>query len=527
MSLDELRENCHQSINNLFDKYNDNTYILGRINRHIVNYLPNILDNELKNHNKRIERNSFLLNEQNLFIHIFLNNNKFYYLQSSGFFYEYFNKKYNIVNDDDVIHKLLSSISKERILLQWKYKTKLNVLKLIKERSLFSSIPESRTIQNVINVFYPSIFTTKNITKYFLTIIGDNILKKSNNIIFIVNQKNKKILIDLDNIGSVSIGVTNISHNFMTRYHENHSHENYRLIKMNDNVSNDLWIENLKKYGLDIICVAAHYSNRHINSDNYLDTKSDEDLKNYSYYLKNIKQDEIIKNFCNICLEKVSGEKTMEWKNLHFIWKQYLSSLSIPNVIYSNTLKTILKGIYDYNEINDSFNSITSKYLPIESDFIQFWDTTISISYNLEEDVEGEIELDELCMLFKYWVKQNTEIVLSSGNITEDNVHTILKHFFPNVNILEDKYVLNISCNLWNKNNDINNSLNFMKNKIYNLPLISFDEIYNNYYIFCNTNSYKFIVSMRYFEKNLLFHLKDFIVYDEFIQTKWFIPLNI
>jgi CDP-6-deoxy-D-xylo-4-hexulose-3-dehydrase len=41
----------------------------------------------------------------------------------------------------------------------------------------------------------------------------------------------------------------------------------------------------------------------------------------------------------------------MEWKNIHFVWKQFLSNSCLPNVIYSNTLKTILKEKYGKSEI--------------------------------------------------------------------------------------------------------------------------------------------------------------------------------
>jgi hypothetical protein len=114
------------------------------------------------------------------------------------------------------------------------YNNQINIIKQIKERSLFSSIPESDTIQNVLNVLYPSFFTTKNAAKYFLTIIGDNILKKNQHIIFLVTQKMKQFLNELDNVALSSIGNSNSANNFMTKYHENHSYENCRLLKIND-----------------------------------------------------------------------------------------------------------------------------------------------------------------------------------------------------------------------------------------------------------------------------------------------------
>jgi hypothetical protein len=71
-------------------------------------------------------------------------------LPNNNLFYEYDGQKYLIIKEDDVIHKLLSTISKDRVLLQWKHKTKINIIKQIKDRSLFSSIPETDTIQNVL-----------------------------------------------------------------------------------------------------------------------------------------------------------------------------------------------------------------------------------------------------------------------------------------------------------------------------------------------------------------------------------------
>jgi len=532
---------CAETIKSLIEKYKDNEYMTHRIYNHIVNYLPNTLDNEDKNHEKRIIRNNFLTNEQQIFIQVFLSKNKYFYLQNNNFFYEYDGEKYLIVKEDDVIHKLLSTISNDRVLLQWKHKTKLNIIKQIKERSLFSSIPETDTIQNVLNVLYPAIFSSKNAAKYFLTIIGDNILKKNSHIIFLVSPKMKQILNELDNVALSSIGNNNTANNFMTKYHENHSYENCRLIKINENFSNEVWRELLKKIGLDLLCVAAHYSKRYESADHFIENKSDEELKAYTYYLKHSCPNNIVVEFCNKYIIDSNSECKMEWKNLHFVWKQFLSNCNLPNVIYSNSLKNILKEKYTYVDETDSFMGITSKYLPVHSDFIKFWENTITIQ-NIASDsnidgnninnhvfandiiFDNEFEIDELCSLFKYWSKQNIEQLMTNGHITEENILKILKHFFPVAEIIEDKFVLNINCSMWNKMSDINASFEYIKEQInsdHKLALISFDDAYNYYYKFCNLNSFTFIVSKRYFEKYLYFKLSDHIVYEKFIETEW------
>jgi len=549
--MTEFKTKCIESLDSLFQKYEKNDYMLQRIHSHILNYLPNTLENELKNFEKRKNRNTFLTNEQQIFVQVFLQKNLYYYLTNNNFFYEYNGKHYMIVKEDDIIHKLLSSISKDKVLLEWKYKTKTNIIKLIKERrSLFTNIPESDTIQNVLNILYPSIFTSKNHVKYFLTIIGDNIFKKNQHLIFLVSGQMKKILNDLDATSSLSIGINNITHNFVTKYHENHSYENCRLIKINETFSKELWIDILKKIGLDLLCVAAHYSKRYENSDNFIENKSDEELKNYTNYIKQNTQGEIIDVFCKKYINEIptgkdSGKDSgkdigkeienihIEWKNIHFVWKQFLSDNHYPNMLYSNTLKNLLKEKYKYNEESDLFLGITSKFVPIQRDFIQFWETNIqntntnvSINANAvgeyENVFDNELEIDEICSLFKLWAKQNNENSMTNGNISEETALKILKHFFSHIEIIEDKYILNSSCLLWDKIKDMNDSFKYIKEELkekHTEDLISFDEAYNYYYKFCSLHSYKFVVSKRYFEKYMYFKFADYIVYEKFIET--------
>jgi len=533
--MTDIGTECINTIKNILEKYKENEYVLQRLKNHVVTCLPNTLENELKSYEERVNRTNYLTNEQQVFIQVFLSKNKYFYLQTNNLFYEYDGKKYLIIKEDEIIHKLLSSISKERILLDWKHKTKTSIIKQIKERSLFSSIPESYTIQNVLNVLYPAFFSSKNAAKYFLTIIGDNILKKNQHLIFLVTQKMKQLLNEIDNVALSSIGNNNTSHNFMTKYHENHTYENCRLIKINETFSNEVWRELLKKIGLDLLCVAAHYSKRYEISDNFIENKSDEELKNYSYYIKNSTQTTIVEEFCNKYIIS-TNDCMIEWKNLHFVWKQFLSTSHLPSMIYSNYLKQILKDMYSYDETTDTFVGITSKYLPVHSDFIKFWENTIELWENTIEltgnDTENsitfdnEIEVDELSSLFKLWAKDpNTKPLMTNGTISEENIVKILKHFFPSIEIIEDKYVLNVSSKMWNKINDIETSFKYIKKQIENehkLALISFDDAYNYYYRFCYGQEMKNIVSKRYFEKYLYFKLDNNIVYEKFIETIWF-----
>ena len=87
------RNDCLSTVEKLYERYKDNEYMLQRIYNHIVNYLPTTLENEFKNHEKRINRTNFLTNEKNIFIQVFLSKNKYFYLPTNNFFYEYDGKK--------------------------------------------------------------------------------------------------------------------------------------------------------------------------------------------------------------------------------------------------------------------------------------------------------------------------------------------------------------------------------------------------------------------------------------------------
>lgn len=504
---------CINMVETFFNIYKDNDYMLNRVFNYITNTLPNKFELESKNYEKKINRNTYLNEEQQIFMQVFLSKNNYYYLPNNNFFYEYNGKDYFIVREDDVIHKLLSSISRERVLLEWKHKTKTIIMKQIKERSLFSSIPETDTIQSVLNAIYPSIFLSKSSAKYFLTIIGDNILKKNTNLNFLITPKMKQLLNELEIVSATSIGHDNITARFITKYHENHLYDNFRLLKINESVSNDFWREILKKIGLNLLCVSVHYSNRYESSDNYLKLCSDDELINHTYMLKNTSQYEIINKFINECLYNTTDEYTIEWKNLHFVWKQFLSNNGIPTVIFTSTLKNLLCDLLKYDKETDTFIGLTSKHLPFYKEFLTFWEQNIIITGT--DEFENEFEIDEIRSLFKSKTK---------STLNEEDIITILKHFFPNVEIAEDKFIFNIKSPLWDKTADINNAIPYIKKWIkieHKLTLISFDDVYSYYRNYCSLHSIKFIVSKQYFEKYLYNKYIDYVVYEKFIKIEW------
>jgi hypothetical protein len=522
------------SISELFNKYSNNAYILNRLEIYLIN-LPNLLENENKKHDERVTRINELIMEQDSFYKIFLSKNQYYYMPYNNIYYEYDGKTYKIIKEDDIHHNLLSTITDEGKLIVWKHKTKQNIIKKIKDRNLLKSTPETYTIQTILS-FLNTIFETKTESKYFLTLIGDCILKKNvneKNLLYFVSPYLKKIITIIDTISHITTGNT-IINNFITKYHDSHDLTLYRLIKNNDNkMCHDFIKDLLNKIGIDLLCVAAHYSDRYENAENYLKTKAEDQIKNYTLFFVNNSIDNILLNFDKECIEFIeySGEKyTISWKNMHYIWKQYLASINIPNVLYSNTLKDIFKSKYPTIQSSNgdiTFWSIISKGLPKFSSFLQFWENHITC---VNDNNGNQFELDELLTLYKTYCTNMSIPVLSN----ETDIIKILNHYFPQVEIDDNKYINNILCNLWNKNDEINEMLqDYKTNKLLIIQqdiseeLISFDELYENYKNYCNAKIILCekntpVISKQYFEKFIEKRLEYCIKFDRFISLeKW------
>jgi hypothetical protein len=526
MDSDKLQQ-IASIVNGLFSKYSENTYMTHRLETHLLN-LPNMLEQEHKKYDERVLRFNELSLEQDNFHKVFLSKHQYFYMPYNNIYYEYDGKTYKIVKDDDIHHNLLSTITDEGKLIQWKHKTKQNIIKKIKERSLFKSTPETFTIQNVLS-FLSTIFQTKTEAKYVLTVIGDCLLKKNTeNLQYFVSPHVKKLITMIDSISYITTG-NSIMSNFITKYHDTHKLASYRLIKTNEStnsLSQDIVKDVLNNIGIDLLCVASHYSEQYTNSDNYLKIKAEDLVKDYIFYFVNNSFEKVVDEFIEQCIEKVSLESCINWKNMHYIWKLYLNSINIPNMTYTSQLQALLINKLEYvlDNSNVIFTHVTSKYLPSVSSFLSFWEKHFVITN--DNNLDDEYEIDEIATLYKNSDQKNSQI-------SDTNMIKMINHYFaPQVEIIDNKYITNIKCNLWSKQDDINNYLNSYKNNLNtdgfnnNLDLISFDDLYQGYKTYFKAmgiidQKSLPIVSKQFFEKFLTNQLTIYIKFDKFVSSEW------
>ena len=501
------KEFLNNIVNSVFDKYENNPVIFQKFVQHIEQ-LPEYFENTNTALIEREKRKNKLETGSDLFIQRFLQKYKYYYNSSAELFFEYNQNKFSIIKEDDIQYKILTSVNENKELIDWKHKIKVSILKQIKERDIFSCIPESETIQNVINVLWPVMFDSKDACKYFLTVLGDFVLKKCNHIYFL-NPKIRPFIKEINNLACMLFGCQNMFNYFKFKYYD-HKFDNSRLISCQQLTNMESVINYFTKTNnIDIFCVAAHYSQRYENADHYLENKcQDNKLKEYAFYLRNNTEASIIDEFCGKNIES-SDECSISWKNLQFLWKQFIESEKIPNVLFASNLKTLLIEKFDYDSEKDVFLDCTSQHLPVVSRFIKFWSENMETS-NSDND---ELELDEICSLFSHY---------SKCNVNEKIILDLIKHYYPEINIEDNKYIYQLTCKLWDKRKDIIDSLKKYKTLAPQVDLYS-EEIPINeiYQIYCGSK-YKFIASKKYFEKFIKEESELFITEDNFIKVKSF-----
>ena len=223
-------------IKGLYEKYFDDDYARTALLSHIKNTLPTLLQQKCDARIQREERRKTLEETSEEFIREFINSSSYYYNPNIDLFFAYHNNTYKIINEDEIEHEIRTTITDQQNseLSTWKYKIKNQIIKKIKERDLLTSIPESETIQRVLNALTPFVFKNKDSAKYFLTIIGDILLKKNTNTYFI-STKAKHFISELGEESYALFGTSNMMNHFKFKFYE-HKYEECRIVDIVENV---------------------------------------------------------------------------------------------------------------------------------------------------------------------------------------------------------------------------------------------------------------------------------------------------
>lgn len=506
-------EKSMQELRSLFEKYDGNTYITSKIQHHINHTLPGIIDNlhkqQLEKEIKKITFNEAVDEVSQLYL------NKYYYVPSSELFISYDETNFMIDDESDIQYELLRYLRENKQYLDMKHKINQQVIKKIKENNLTTAIPESETIQAVISLFFPYVFASKHEAQYFLTIIGDNILKKETNLNHFVSTPLKKIVNNIsENIHNI-LGTNILS--FKVKFHD-HNYCDSRLIQSN---IVDYDIDYLKQKYLNIIAVSCYYSRRYGSSDSFVKTKiMDNDLKNYIFTLKNNNTSDMVDGFIyNMLSVKDTSNKDnkMNYKSIIYLWKLYLERNVYPSVMFLSTFKTLLIDKLTYDEDSDSFIGVNSPFLPFIKSFQDFWNSEVQIIHDPLES--QEYELEELTILFKKYCDNTDNVSLS---INEKNILNAISHFFPDVSVINSKFITNILCRSWDKVTSIKNTMESFKEHVKDQGNIKSYPINHIYKFYCKNETNTDPIASKSFFENFVKDTYSEYVKNSSIVSSWF-----
>ena len=459
---DQKHKKLHDMVDTLIQKYSTNEYVEGKLIHFIENMLPTALENANNTFSQRSERKQQLTAHKDDFTQRFLQKHKYFYLPHAETFVQYDNLHFSIYSEDDIQHQILSTISLEHSLRVWKHKIKNNIMKQIKESSPLKCTPEEVTVQRVISSLYPAFFETTQQAKYFLTVLGESLQQGLSNVdaadtttivepcIYIISPQLKALVREINNQGYLLFGPLATFTNIKFKHYD-HQYKYCRLLygAKKGTTNTPFIVKNI----LDILCVAAYFANRYGSADKFLAQGADPKLSEHALLLSKTTPLGLVQRFVDKTLTSCVGTN-IEFKHMLFIWKKFLAENNIPNVLFYEALKQHLKQIYPYDAESDCFLHVTSTYLPVVASFIKFWE------YSIVEDDEEELELCELVGLFK------TAAPKSASTTTELLILDLVRHFYPDTLIVEDKYFVNIKCAFMDKKKPIILALTYFKEQV-------------------------------------------------------------
>ena len=546
-------------IETLYKKYEDDTFMTSKIYHYITHQLPILLDTIQDTREKNKQRTNEHQDEHDKFITQFLSQWKYYYNPSNEMFFGYNGTHYKNSCEDNILHHIVCTISHERNprLMNWKHKTKVSLLKKIKEQPITKVIPESETIQLVLKQLCQMVCATKTEAKYLLTVIGDNILKKQTSLIHFISPLAKCFLRNLNQICIENFNVQCIQ-SFKFKYHEKQIGTDCRMIRVLPMIEHQSWSESTLKYcGLDMLCVACHYSYKYGCSDDYVnDFSQDVDMQQSVFRLKNTKPEEIISQFVQEYLINFRGggedntqllpasisppeeyfmqckimEKTndhsLSLKQMQYLWKEYLDLHNYPIGLYTSFCKkTLTDTIFplQYNAQQDIFVDVGSSQLPLIQKFLKFWAETA-----LEDPNEyAELESEEIGILFRNWIESPYPQPNSQRKkkylLKENKIVDILSYFHPELEIVKDKYIIHTRNVLWDKDMDIELALTTLREE----GKCSTMSLYNAYLAYCKYHSISvkskpLLVSKSYFERYVRFQYGSYLDANDTFIEPWF-----
>ena len=476
----------------ILDKYQNNHNMMTKLMMFLTKVIPNTVskyDNLTDSVKMRITNENEL---GNTFISTFVNTHRYFYNSFTDIFYKYDGLYFNPVNGDAIHQHLFNAISADDTMRDLKFILRKEGIKYVKKRSPLFSIPETTTIQRIIDLLTPDFFPTRHHAKYFLVVIGEcilnrigdaskdkeaplnisaNIIDNMSELIYLCNPNSKEMISEINNCLHKHLGSKIYFPNIKYKFNISHTYKKCRILTSNVDIKSPSYdVFNT----IEFLCVAISYAKRYDTGDTFLFNCTEPTISETTLFLSNNTPDSILSLFANSLTQCSSSSISI--KNMMFIWRKFASEHGIASIIPQEQVKLGLKQKIPFDESNDEFTGVTSIHLPVVTQFISFWNTTIKCNNDDDENnIYDVLEIDEINILFK---KFNNHM---SKPVNDSFIVDIIHHYFPNVH-MKDKSIY-ASCTLWDKRSVVLNAINDSLKKDSSINMY---DMYNEY---CNSNS--------------------------------------
>jgi hypothetical protein len=463
-------------------EYQENSCVMEKLES-IITCLPTTIENYNKMLLEKEEKIAQRKRDKTEFKEEFLKTNPYFYVSSMSRFFYYDGLHYTIINEDDIQYNLFTCLSENKSLQRIKYKTQSETIREIKRnRTIMNTIPEGETIEFVTSSLCPLLFVDESMLKYFMIIVGNLILKQHQTYVHFIHPKCKGSMLFVERFVNDTIGV-NIADNFKIKYH-NHDLAKCRLVKMNTGMDNNSsFCDFFKKNCPDFVSVCCYYSRRYKTEDAYLSKRLNRDTKKYVVYLATNSAIDIVNKFVGSHISMASVENTITSKIMTFMWRWYIHTENIPNVLSVGSLRDALINVLPYDKERDVYTHVSCEFMKHIADFVGFCNTNI-----VEES--DDLDVSELMDIY-HDDKQST---LTIERITVD---MLLKHGILPYKMKNTKTISGISCLLWKKKDEVVKSImSYNASKDDNIDLNCYDA-----YEFYVSGEPKYVANKTYFER--------------------------
>ena len=323
-------------LDELYSKYDDSDFMKSKLDLFLKN-LPKQMETSYSNHISSKERSEAMEKLLSECINDFFSKHIFFYYQNNNdLYYHYINDVFIMYNESEFtafVYDFINKTGDPKLMYKYKYKIEKNIVRKVKKQLLLDDIPTSKTIQNVIDMFYPVHIKSRNLVKMFLCNMGNNIKRKTTNHTFLVSDNAKSFLNIINDDVNMIIGNLDCFQNVKYKYSGQD-----KILFFNANF-HTMDFQKFNKYIHSIMVVACHYADR-FKIQNIV-SKCDQKTRNILYTFDNMNGivEKFLQQYCTVNNNISNG---ISKKDMYFLWKIYTEEENFPIILSEKNYDTCI-----------------------------------------------------------------------------------------------------------------------------------------------------------------------------------------